>query len=309
MLLSVLGILFPVFAMLALGAWLRHTGFLSEAFAAGLNKLVFYGALPCLLVDSISRSDPTAGSGRASLALALGTVGIAVVAWILAVPMGVSRASRPSFCQSVFRSNNAYVGLPVMALAFAGRDFYAEGMALAMLTLAPCLLLYNGMAVVVLTRPDESAPPLRRLGRVLLGILRNPLILACLSGLALLALRLRLGVSPADWAASPNPLLKTIRLFGTMATPGSLAPAPLHRAVLPGVPERGGVLRDGRGDGRRRAPRRLRGRAHDRLLGPLPRGRPPTRPSGIAAARRAARGAERTSGAAAATLRRARRRA
>ena len=42
MLLSVLGILFPVFAMLALGAALRHFGFLSEAFAAGLNKLVFY---------------------------------------------------------------------------------------------------------------------------------------------------------------------------------------------------------------------------------------------------------------------------
>ena len=56
----------------------------------------------------------------------------------------------------------------------------------------------------------------------LLGILKNPLILACLSGLALLALRLRLGVSPADWAASPNPFLKTMRLFGTMATPGSL---------------------------------------------------------------------------------------
>ena len=222
MLLSVLGILFPVFALLALGAALRHFGFLSEAFAAGLNKLVFYGALPCLLVDSISRSAPTPGSGRASLALALGTVGIAVVAWVLAVPMGVSRASRPSFCQSVFRSNNAYVGLPVMALAFTGKGFAAEGMALAMLTLAPCLLLYNGMAVVVLTRPDETAPPLRRLGRVCIGILRNPLILACLSGLALLALRRRLGVSPEAWADSGNPLLKTIRLFGTMATPGSL---------------------------------------------------------------------------------------
>ena len=219
---SVVSILFPVFAMLALGAWLRHSGFLSESFAAGLNKLVFHGALPCFLVDSISRSDPTAGSGRASLALALATVGIAVLAWALAVPMGVSRASRPSFCQTVFRSNNAYVGLPVMALAFAGRPVASEGMALAMLTLAPCLLLYNAMAVVVLTRPDETAPPLRRFLRVLLGILRNPLILACLGGLALLGIRMRLGLSPADWAASGNPFLKTVRLFGTMATPGSL---------------------------------------------------------------------------------------
>ena len=222
MVLRVIGILFPLFALLFLGAALRRSGFLTEAFAEGLNRLVFYGALPCLLVGSISASDPIAGSGRASLALALGTVGIAVVAWALAVPLGVSRASRPSFCQSVFRSNNAYVGLPVMALAFAGTGAEKEGLALATLTLAPCLLLYNAMAVLVLTHPDDSAPPLRRLGRVCLGLFRNPLILACLAGLALLGLRLRLGVSPEAWAASANPLLKTIRLFGTMATPGSL---------------------------------------------------------------------------------------
>ena len=220
--LSILAIIFPVFALLALGAAMRHFGFLGEVFAEGLNKLVFYGSLPCLLVGSISASDPIAGSGTASLALALSTVGIAVVAWVAAVPMGVARFSRPSFCQSVFRSNNAYVGIPVMALAFAGTQYETDGMAVAMLTLAPCLLLYNGMAVIVLTRPDESAPPLRRLARVCVGILKNPLVLACLAGLALLGLRLRLGISPADWAASGNPFLKTIRLFGTMATPGSL---------------------------------------------------------------------------------------
>ncbi len=219
---SVLAILFPVFAMLVLGAALRHVGFLGDVFAEGLNRLVFYGALPCLLVGSISASDPIAGSGTASLALALSTVGIAAVAWIAAVPMGVARASRPSFCQSVFRSNNAYVGIPVMALAFAGTRYETDGMAVAMLTLAPCLLLYNGMAVIVLTRPDESAPPLRRLARVCVGILKNPLVLACLAGLALLGLRLWLGIGPKEWASSPNPFLKTIRLFGTMATPGSL---------------------------------------------------------------------------------------
>ena len=220
--LSILAIIFPVFALLALGAAMRHFGFLGEAFAEGLNKLVFYGSLPCLLVGSISASDPIAGSGTASLALALSTVGIAVVAWAAAVPMGVARASRPSFCQSVFRSNNAYVGIPVMALAFAGTRYETDGMAVAMLTLAPCLLLYNGMAVIVLTRPDESAPPLRRLARVCVGILKNPLVLACLAGLALLGLRLKLGIEPKAWAASGNPFLKTIRLFGSMATPGSL---------------------------------------------------------------------------------------
>lgn len=216
MLAHVAGIVFPVFALLALGAALRRSGFLSPKFAGELNKLVFYGALPCLLVDSIRRADPEAGSGASALALALATLATFAVAWLAAVPCGVPRASRATFCQTVFRSNNAYVGIPVMALALAGTPDEAHGLAVATLTLAPCLLLYNALGVAVLTKPGAGESRARRMLDVALGIARNPLILGCLCGLALLALKNRAGVVP------PRPVAETVRIFGTMATPGSL---------------------------------------------------------------------------------------
>ena len=212
----VAGIVFPVFALLAIGAALRHRRFLSPKFAGELNKLVFYGALPCMLVDSIRRADPEAGSGASALALALAPLAAFAVAWLVAVPCGVPRASRPTFCQTVFRSNNAYVGIPVMALALAGTPHEAHGLTVATLTLAPCLLLYNALGVIVLTKPGTGESRARRFLDLASGIARNPLILGCLCGLTLLALRNRAGIVP------PRPVAETIRIFGTLATPGSL---------------------------------------------------------------------------------------
>lgn len=216
MLAHVAGIVFPVFAMLFLGAALRARGFLSAKFAGDLNKLVFYGALPCMLAHSVSHADPVSGTGLSALALALSTLATFAFAWVFALPLGIPRASRPTFCQTVFRSNNAYVGIPVMALALAGRPGGEGGMTVATLTLAPCLLLYNALGVAVLTKSAPGESRLSQCVDVLRGICRNPLIIGCVAGLALLFLRTRAGI------ALPRPVEETVRIFGTMATPGSL---------------------------------------------------------------------------------------
>ena len=213
---SVIGILFPVFAMLALGVFLKKSRLLSDAFAKDLNALMFHGALPCMLVDSISCAEPAGGARETALALALATLATFAAAWIFAVPCGISRAARPTFCQTAFRSNNAYVGIPVLALALSGRPGGEAGLAVATLALAPCILLYNVLGVLVLVRPSAGGSALRRSVRSAAALLRNPLILACIAGMALLGLRISAGV------ALPSPVAETIRLFGKMATPGSL---------------------------------------------------------------------------------------
>ncbi len=222
--LAIPGVLFPVFSLLAIGMVLRHVGFVGEDAAKGLNKLVFYGALPCMLVSSISGAPMADGSALASVCLALATLATAAIGWFLAPILGIARASRGTFCQTVLRSNNAYVGIPVMASAFSGNPALNEtGMALAVMTLAPCLLLYNVLGVAFLLRPeggDGSAAgqraPWRSLLRVAAGALRNPLILACLTGSALLWAREKWGF------ALPTPIARTVSTFGDMATAGSL---------------------------------------------------------------------------------------
>ena len=105
--------------------------------------------------------------------------------WCLAPKEG-SRFSRPSFCHSAFRSNNAYIGIPVMQFAFSGRPDIGEMSSLAMLTLAPCMILYNVLAVAILTKTDDTSTLSRRIVKMLAGMARNPLILASVTGVALL---------------------------------------------------------------------------------------------------------------------------
>lgn len=218
MFLSVLGILFPVVALLALGAGLRRIGFFDDDFGAKLLKLVFFTALPCMLAGSISRAESPGGVGAATLALCGTAVVVCALGALLARPLGVPPASVPTFCQTVFRGNAAYVGVPVLALATAGTALESEAMRVAMLTLASYSVLCNVGAVLLLSRGGraDGAPAWRRALRLLWAMAKNPLIIGSLAGLALLALRKGAGVT------LPGPALKTMALLGQMATPGAL---------------------------------------------------------------------------------------
>ena len=214
---SVLSILFPIYAVLAIGAFVRHRGFMSPEAVSGLNRFVFNAALPCMIVSTLARAEPGEGWEGAAAALVLATVAVGVASWVLAPAFGISRFSRPSFCQTVFRSNNAYVGIPVIKMAADAHPAALDGaITVAALVLPVSLLLYNTAAVLLLTRPDASAPPLRRAAKAALGVLRNPLVLGCLGGVAAFLLRTRAGLPPPPW------LYNTLRMLGDMATAGAL---------------------------------------------------------------------------------------
>lgn len=215
-LVHVFGTLAPIYLILAIGAWLRHTGFISSDLARGLNKLIFNISLPCLVAHSIAMAPISTGWEKAALCLIGGTLIIFALAWFFAPLMGISKFSRPSFCQSVFRSNNAYIGIPVMLFAFQGRPDIGEMSSLAMLTLAPCLILYNVLAVTILTKTKEGDTVGKRTLSLFKGMIKNPLILGSVIGLALLALRVKCGI------AMSGPVEKTVKTLGAMATPGSI---------------------------------------------------------------------------------------
>lgn len=215
-LLHVFATLFPIYSILVLGALLRRSGFIGDDLARGLNKIVFHVSLPCFVAISIANAPIARGCGYAALALAGGTLAVFALAWLFAPFMGISKFSRPSFCQSVFRSNNAYIGIPVMTFAFHGRPDAAEMSSLAMLTLAPCLILYNILAVLILTKTDDTTSPAKRIKSLIGNMIRNPLIQASITGLFLLLLRAKTGF------VLPNPIEKSITTLGAMATPGSI---------------------------------------------------------------------------------------
>jgi len=221
----------PVFLVVLLGAVLRRAGFLTERFASELNRFVFWVSLPVFLFLSVARSGSAAGSIPAAAVMMASTLAIAALAYLGAPLFGIAPRSRGTFCQSVFRSNNAYVGLPVIAFAFSGAPAETQMAvhSLAALSLAPCLVLYNILAVIVLMPNEMGAfdgdraavaarPPV---GRILRGIARNPLIIGCLSGAAVLAARSALGIPPGT-PVGPLFLDRTLQQVGSLAGPGAL---------------------------------------------------------------------------------------
>lgn len=205
----VLNTLAPVFVVIALGAVLRRSGFLSESFLRELNRVVYWIALPALLFGKIVSAPAIGPAAGKSFAIALaGTLAAVLIGYAVALAMRVPGRSVGTFVQASFRGNLAYVGLPVVLHAFAGNPA-AE--TLAVLTLAPLVPIYNVVAVVALLasrhKLDRSA-----VLRMLLQIATNPLLLACVAGLAVWTAGLSLPVAAG----------RTLNVLADMTLPAAL---------------------------------------------------------------------------------------
>lgn len=210
----VVNTLAPVFLVIALGAALRKRGVLNDAVSAGLKTIAYWVGLPCLLfakLAGIGQIGPAAG--RVMLMVAAGVAGAAglavLVAWLIKLP----GRSVGTFVQASFRGNLAFVGLPVLLYAFGGdgSTTAAEAEAVALLALGPLVVLHNALAVIALLasqhRIDAAA-----VGKMARQVATNPLLLACVAGLAW-------SLGPWDL---PGPISRTLGVIGQFTLPAAL---------------------------------------------------------------------------------------
>lgn len=172
-------LLLPDFALIALGWALCRFTPLNRPVWDGAERLVYYLLFPVLLFVSIvrNRPDPQALLRFGGLGLAITAVGI-TLAYALARLPGVDARLHASGAQTAFRFNS-YV-----ALALAERLAGPPGVAWAALLVSCCVPVCNLGAVWPLARHGGQ-----RYGRELL---RNPLIVATVGGLAANLVGLRL---------------------------------------------------------------------------------------------------------------------
>lgn len=188
----VLNSLVPVFLIILLGKLLCRTGFLSDGTAKSLNKLTYWVALPALLLDKISTSTFNAEEvSRISLLLVIATLASAAISWLIARLLKLERRAIGAFIQCSARSNNAFVGLPVILYALT--DLYPGVETAATLSLAPAIVCYNVMSIsVLLAFSDQKTAGTGTAVRLFTKqLLTNPLLLACVVGLAINALQIR----------------------------------------------------------------------------------------------------------------------
>jgi len=164
-------ILLPDFSLILLGVLLRRSLVTDVGFWTGVEKLVYFILFPALLFRALasvtidmSSTLPLVGSGVLVMfaGFLLGLVGRA---W-----MGLSEMAFASRVQCAYRFNT------YIAIAIAGQVHGAEGVALMGALCGMMVPFANVMAVGMLARHGQ--------GNILRELLRNPLVIATLAGLA-----------------------------------------------------------------------------------------------------------------------------
>lgn len=219
---DIVNLLAPIFLVIALGAALQKGGLLPADVLGGFNRLTYWVGLPVLVfVSLVGAEHGDAGEAGALVLVLLGTTAAMVgVAALLAPAFGVERGAGGTFVQASFRGNLTFVGLPLI-LTLPGVPQTP-----ALLAVAPLLIAYNVISVVVLlaSRHEIGWGMLRIVGR---EVVRNPIILASLLGAGAYAVNLSLPVA----------LDRTLVQLSRMAVPLALI---CVGAALAATPARGG---------------------------------------------------------------------
>lgn len=170
----------PVFVLIALGKVLAIKGWAPQAFFSVSERLVYFVFFPILLFWKI-------GAAGSELVLPLGLIGavLGAIALVWALSLAYIRLAKVppfqagTFSQVSFRFNT-YVGMAVVFSAFG-----EEGVAIFGVIISLAIPFINLLAVSALVWFSQTEfSGAQKLMLVLKAILVNPLILACLAGIA-----------------------------------------------------------------------------------------------------------------------------
>ncbi|PYC29352.1 transporter [Aquipseudomonas alcaligenes] len=172
---ALLQTLWPLFALILGGLALRRWNFPGEAFWPAAERLNYFILFPALLLSSLASAPlDNPALPRLALAVLLGLGGAWLGLLLVRRLRGWPAARFGALTQGILRFNT-YLGLAVV-----GSLYGQAGLVLAALLLALLVPAVNLLSVWSLTA--ERGVSARSL---LLPVLKNPLILACLGGVAI----------------------------------------------------------------------------------------------------------------------------
>jgi len=226
-------ILFPVFGLILLGGLLRHYGFMDEAMEKAFNRFCYFFALPTFIVLKAAQSPAlTQDVLKTAGGFFLVTLGLMFIGWLTSKLIRLPQRSRGTFIHAAFRGNLAYIGLPVIAFSLADHpeSIQAQATSIAILTLAPSVLIYNLLGVMVLEwdrRHERTQHPIKGWLR---SIVRNPLILSCALGFTWNALNLPV---PNTLIRFGSPIASTAFPLALLAIGARIAGLSWKKGLLP----------------------------------------------------------------------------
>ncbi len=168
----------PIFLLILVGFALRWRGFVERSAWEAIEKLTYLVLFPALLIRTLATTD----FGSLPIlpmvaAINLPLILTAVVLMTLVARYMSTGPALTSMLQGLIRPNT-YIGLAVAAGLFG-----EIGLATATLALAASVPLVNLLSVIALSHHGENAS--RNVGSLLLAIVKNPIIVACVVGILL----------------------------------------------------------------------------------------------------------------------------
>lgn len=208
----------PIILTVAVGYLLKRIGMLPIPVAKAINRIVFRILLPAMLflnVYSISEI------GNVRPGYIVYGMAATLLMFLVVIPLTSlltrERARRGVIAQCAFRSNYALIGIPLVESLYG-----TAGVASATVLSAVSIPLFNVLAVVTLSLFGNGGkrPTVKS---VLLGILKNPLILSVAAGLITLLIRAGFVAADIDFRLSDiTPLFKVLTYLSNAATPLAL---------------------------------------------------------------------------------------
>lgn len=221
---AILGITFPIYAAIAIGYWLVRAGWFSAADMRLLGNYVLQIAMPALLFKALATRDFAQvfqqGYVLAYLGGGLATITV-VYLWFTLRRIDPARRALAVMGSSC--PNSGFVGYPIMLLAFPD----IAGIVLALNLLVENIVLIPICLVLIDFAKGHSGAGLGvRLGAILLGVLKRPMVIGLLAGMVVSVVGIPI----------PNPAIRFLSMFADSAAALSLIAI---GGALVGLPLRG----------------------------------------------------------------------
>jgi len=175
----VLNSLFPVFALILSGSLLKRYGMTNDVFLQTADKLTYYIFFPLLLFWKIGNSSTALFSNSGfykAVIFAVLIVYVLSTAFIILFKVDDYKAG--SFSQSCYRFNS-YIGVAIVLSALGEEGIQHFGILIGMI-----IPIINVLCVTTLIWfSGKKTLFANRMGQILKGLVSNPLILACISGI------------------------------------------------------------------------------------------------------------------------------
>ena len=224
---DILGITFPIYAAVAIGYAVVRLGWFKPQDMAVLGKYVLNVALPALLFNAVAGRDLAEVLHPGYLlVMAIGGLATIAAAWLWFSVTAPDKPRRALAVMGASCPNSGFVGYPVLLLVLPD----LAGVILALNFLVENILIIPlGLVLMDLAAGRDVGSPLRLVGRALLDLLKRPMVIGLLLGLA----------ASASGLTLPAPMG---RLMGMLAASAAALSLIVIGGSLVGLPMKGNKL-------------------------------------------------------------------